>query len=80
VYDPAANSGAGALIVYVNGASEAKASVGQALLGATGHFLIGRGRYNGGNGSYLNGAIDEVVVHGVALSDAQVKSLYDATK
>jgi hypothetical protein len=79
VYDPTANAGAGTLVLYVNGAREAGTAVGQALAAATGHFVIGRGLYNGTAGSYVNGVVDEVEVRDVALSDAQVAAIYAAT-
>jgi hypothetical protein len=77
VYDA---SGSGALKVYVNGALQANAVVGKALPAATGHFLIGRGLYNGVTGSYVDGIVDEVAVYGVALADAQVAAIYAAQK
>jgi hypothetical protein len=77
VYDTGGN---GALRLYVNCALQSNAAVGQPLLAATGHLLIGRGLYNGAAGSYLHGTIDEVAVYGVALSDAQVGAVYAAQK
>jgi hypothetical protein len=77
VYDA---SGSGALKVYVNGALQANAAVGQSLLAATGHLVIGRGLYNGVTGSFLNGTLDEVAVYSGALSDAQVAAIYAAQK
>lgn len=71
-------SGSGAMKLYVNGALQANAAVGQSLLAATGHFVIGRGLYNGATGSFLNGTVDEVAVYGAALTDAQVASIYDS--
>ncbi|MGD0527316.1 MAG: LamG domain-containing protein [Polyangiaceae bacterium] len=73
VYDA---SGGGALKVYVDGSLQADAAVGQALLAATGHFVIGRGLYNGVTGSFLGGTVDDVAVYGVALTDAQVAAIY----
>jgi hypothetical protein len=75
VYDA---SGTGVLKVYVDGVPQANAAVGQPLLSATGHFLIGRGLYNGAAGSYLDGTIDEVAVYDVALTDAQISAVYAA--
>jgi hypothetical protein len=77
VYDA---GGSGALKVYVNGALQANASVGKGLPAATGHFLIGRGLYNGVTGSYVDGTLDEVAVYGVALTDAQVAAVYAVQK
>jgi len=77
VYDA---SGSGAVKVYVNGALEANAAVGQPLVAATGHFLIGRGLYNGVAGSFVDGTLDDVAVYDVALSDAQVATIYDAQR
>jgi Concanavalin A-like lectin/glucanases superfamily len=73
-------SGSGAMKTYVNGVLQANAAVGQTLLGATGHFLIGRGLYDGVAGSFLDGTVDEVAVYGSALTDAQVAAIYDAQK
>ncbi len=73
-------SGAGAAKVDVNGSLQANAALGQALLAASGHFLIGRGLYNGAWGSYFHGTLDEVAVYDVALSDAQVATLYAAQR
>jgi hypothetical protein len=75
VYDA---SGTGNVTLYVNGALIANAAVGQAILAATGHFLIGRGLYNDAVGSYLNGTIDEVAVYDGALTGAQVATIYAA--
>jgi hypothetical protein len=73
VYDA---SGGGALKVYVDGSLQANAAVGQTLLAATGHFVIGRGLYNGATGSFLGGTVDDVAVYDVALTDAQVAAVY----
>ena len=77
VYDA---TGAGSMKLYVNGAPEATTAVGQAVIAASGHLLIGRGRYNGVNGSYLHGTVDQVAVYASALSDAQVAALYATQK
>jgi hypothetical protein len=75
VYDA---SGAGTLKLYVNGALQASAAINQTLLPSSGHFVIGRGLYNGVKGSFFNGTIDEVEVHAAALTDAQVAAIYGA--
>ena len=72
--------GGGAVKVYVNGALQANAALGQALLAASGHLVIGRGLYNGASGSYFHGTLDEIAVYDVALTDAQVATLYDAQR
>jgi hypothetical protein len=77
VYDA---SGAGTLKLYVNGAVEANAAIGRSLVAATGRFLIGRGLYNGVAGSYFAGTVDDVAVYDVALTDAQIATLYAAQK
>jgi hypothetical protein len=74
VYD----ASAGSLTLYVNGAAQADAAVGQSLLASSGHFVIGRGLYNGVTGSFLNGTLDEVEVHAAALTSAQVAAIYAA--
>jgi hypothetical protein len=77
VYDATGN---GALRLYLNGAIQANAAVGQPLLSAKGHLLVGRGLYNGAQGSYVHGTIDEVAVYGTALTDAQVAAVYASQK
>jgi hypothetical protein len=77
VYDATGN---GTLKLYVNGAVQANAAVGQPLLAATGHLLVGRGLYNGVQGSYVHGTLDEVAVYGTALTDAQVAAVYASQK
>ena len=72
--------GQGLLKLYVNGSPQATATVGQPLVAATGHLVIGRGLYNGVVGSFLNGTLDNVAVYGGALSDAQVAEIYAAQK
>ena len=72
VYDA---SGTGALKLYVNGAL-ANTVVGQSLIAASGHFVIGRGLYNDAKGSFVNGTLDEVALYGGALSDAQVAAIF----
>jgi hypothetical protein len=72
--------GGGAVKLYVNGALQANAALGQALLAASGHFVIGRGLYNGASGSYFHGTLDEIAVYDVALTDAQVATIYDAQR
>jgi alpha-N-arabinofuranosidase len=73
-------SGGGTVKVYVNGALQANAALGQALLAASGHFVIGRGLYNGASGSYFHGTLDEVAVYDVALTSGQVATIYDAQR
>jgi len=77
VYDATGN---GTLTLYVNGAVQANAAVGQPLLSATGHLLVGRGLYNGVQGSYVHGTVDEVAVYGTALTGAQVAAVYASQK
>jgi Concanavalin A-like lectin/glucanases superfamily len=73
VYDA---SGSGSLAIYLNGVMQANAAVGQSLLASSGHFVIGRGLYNGATGSFLAGTIDEVAVFSIALTTAEVQGLY----
>lgn len=75
VYDA---SGGGTLSLYVNGALETSAPVGQSVLPSSGHFVVGRGLYNGVSGSFLNGTLDELEVHSAALTGAQVAAVYAA--
>jgi hypothetical protein len=64
------------LKLYVNGELSG-ARVGVTLWGSTGQFSTGRGRWNGGNAGYFAGAIDDVRAYGSALSDGQVRKVYD---
>jgi hypothetical protein len=75
VYDA---SGGGALKIYVNGALQASAAIGQSVLASTGHFVIGRGLYNSATGSFFNGTLDEIEVHSGALTDSQVGAIFAA--
>jgi hypothetical protein len=75
VYDA---TGGGTLKIYVNGALQANAAIGQSVLAASGHLVIGRGLYNGAEGSFLNGVLDEVEVYGGALTSAEVAAVYTA--
>jgi Concanavalin A-like lectin/glucanases superfamily len=75
VYD---SSGAGTLTVYVNGVLQETAAIGQSVMASTGHFVVGRGLYNGVTGSFVNGTLDEVEVHASALTSAQVAAVYAA--
>jgi hypothetical protein len=71
-------TGTGTMTVYVNGAAQATAAVGQALGASNGHFVIGRGLYNTVTGSFVNGLIDEVEVHSGAMSGGGVAAIYTA--
>lgn len=73
VYDANAK---GALKLYVNGTLEATTATEQTFAAAGGHFVIGRGLYNGTIGSYFSGTLDEVAVYDSALSDAEVKAIF----
>ena len=73
VYDPSADA---FLKVYVNGVLAATTDMNQPLLPASGHFVIGRGLYNGANGSFLHGTVNDVAVYDRALTDAQVAAVY----
>ncbi len=75
VYDA---TGAGTLTVYVDGLPRPPTSIGQSVMASTGHFVIGRGLYNDVTGSFVNGVIDDVEVHSVALTQAQVDAIYES--
>lgn len=71
---------ASSLTLYVNGVSDG--SVSHTLSGdfdanAT-HRYIGKHTYDGGEGGYLNGFIDEVRVYNRALSATEIWNLYQA--
>jgi hypothetical protein len=67
VYDAAA----GQLRVYVNGVLSGTAAYTGAW-NATGHTVIGRGRWNGAATDHFPGAIDQVRVYSRALSDSDI--------
>ncbi len=77
VYDTSAG---GTLKIYVDGALQANAAVQQSVLASTGHFVMGRGLYDGAMGSFLNGTLDNVEVYSGALTDAEVAAIYAAEK
>jgi hypothetical protein len=63
-----------ALRLYVNGAMEGAIVFAPSWL-ASGHTILGAGKYNGGRSDYLNGVLDDVRVYNVALTAAQVAAL-----
>ena len=76
IYDASAK--APVLKIYVNGVLGATTAVNQPLVAASGHFVIGRGLYNGVSGSFLQGTLDDVAVYDCVLTDAQVAAVYAA--
>ena len=68
--------GAGQIRLYGNGvlAGTAGYTVGW---NATGPTVIGRSKYNGTPGSYLNGAADDVRLYSYALSTSEVSTIYN---
>ncbi len=72
------SSSGGTLKIYVNGALQANAAIGQSVLPSTGHFVIGRGLYNGVAGSFLNGTVDELEVYAGALTDGEIAAIFGA--
>lgn len=70
VYDQANNI----IKLYINGVLQGTATA-PAMWTAPGHTAIGRAKYNGSNGDFLNGAIDEVHFYDRALSAAEIQSV-----
>ena len=66
------------LKVYVNGTLEGTTAFA-APWNATGHTLIGAGRWGAGNVDYTNGKIDDVRIYNAALTAAQVAALAAGT-
>src|SRR6266487_4289662 len=64
------------LRLYVNGRLSA-AQVGVTVQSAGGKLSIGRARWNGGNVDYFPGGIDDVRAFGRALSDGEIRKVYD---
>ncbi|WP_146174845.1 LamG domain-containing protein [Umezawaea tangerina] len=62
--------------LYVNGLLSA-AQVGVTILPAPGPMSIGRARWNGGNASFFDLAVDEVKVYGKVLSGGEVRKVHD---
>lgn len=71
------DAAAGTLKLYVNGTTAGSASACVAA-SATGHTVIGRAKYNGGQVDFWRGAIDQVHVYDRALTDAEVTELYSS--
>jgi len=63
-----------ALRLYVNGAMEGAITFASSWL-ATGHTILGAGKYSGARTNYLNGVLDDVRIYNVALTAAQVAAL-----
>ncbi|WP_340684999.1 LamG domain-containing protein [Amycolatopsis coloradensis] len=62
--------------LYVNGALSGMQS-DITIPAAPGKFSIGRCRWNGGDGCYFPGGIEEVRAYGKALSDGEVRRVHD---
>lgn len=63
------------LRLYVNGLLSAQ--VGAAVVGSTGPFVIGRGQVGGAAVEPFIGALDEIRAFGRALTDGEVRAVYD---
>jgi hypothetical protein len=63
-----------ALRLYVNGAMEGAITFASSWL-ATGHTILGAGKYSGNRSDYLNGVLDDVRIYNVTLTAAQVAAL-----
>ena len=61
--------------VYVNGGQQGSDVSVSASWNATGHTIIGAGRFTGGRVDYVRGSIDDVRVYNVALSSTQIAAL-----
>lgn len=62
--------------LYVNGALSGMQS-DITIPRSDGKFSIGRCRWNGGNGCYFPGGVEEVRAYGKALSDGEVRRIHD---
>ena len=62
--------------IWVNGLLQAMRS------GSASYYVnpVDIGKYSGGAGCYTEGSIDEVRIYNRALSDQEIKALYEATK
>ncbi len=70
VYDNGANT----LTLYVNGVKQQTVTA-PAAWKATGHFVVGRGKYSGAASDFWQGAIDDVRVFPTAIDDATAAAL-----
>ncbi|MBO3747960.1 LamG domain-containing protein [Streptosporangiaceae bacterium NEAU-GS5] len=70
------NATLGQLRLYVNGRLSA-AQTGVTVQPSNGRLSIGRARWNGQNTDRFPGGIDDVRLYGKALTDAQVRKVYD---
>ena len=64
--------------VYVNGTLEGTGS-NASPWNATGHSIIGAGKWNGSRSDYLGGTVDDVRIYNIALTAAQVAALASGT-
>lgn len=62
--------------MYINGQLDASAPSSASMITSDGPLVIGRW-YGNYDGYYFNGAIDEVRIYNRALSEGEVRSLYD---
>jgi hypothetical protein len=68
----------GELRLYVDGALAGTASACLPQSAPTGDTVIGRGKYGGNPVDYLDGTVDQVHLYDRALSDGEIKQLYDS--
>jgi prepilin-type N-terminal cleavage/methylation domain-containing protein len=71
---------ASGLKLYMDGVEVAASSPGGTITNSAYNFNIGGGGIWAATGGYLNGSIDDVRVYDRALSAAEIRSLYNATK
>ncbi|MBP2322203.1 hypothetical protein JOF56_002588 [Kibdelosporangium banguiense] len=70
------NAGLKQVRLYVNGALSGMQS-DITILPSAGKFSVGRCRWNGNNGCYFPGGVEEVRAYGKALSDGEVRRIHD---
>lgn len=71
------NATANTLALYVNGRLQSTVT-SPTPFASTGNFVIGRAKYGGNQGDFLNGTIDDVRAYSGALTAADVEQIADA--
>jgi hypothetical protein len=68
----------GELRLYVDGEPAGRASACLSQAAPVGNTVIGRGKFGGNLVDHLDGTVDQVHLYDRALSDAEIKELYDS--
>ncbi|HEY2448289.1 MAG TPA: LamG-like jellyroll fold domain-containing protein, partial [Mycobacterium sp.] len=72
------NAGTGAVTLYVNGAAASVTGTDTTPIASSGALAIGRAKWDGSDGDWVDGQIANVQVYPYTLSATQVSSLYSA--